>query len=61
VLVNNITFLLIKFRRIQGLEQDPFVCGIPEMIEGLVAGIPDAEKGFACYFPTSLFRAPSSN
>jgi hypothetical protein len=29
-----------------GLSQEPFVSGIPEMIDTMVANIPNAEKGF---------------
>jgi hypothetical protein len=32
------------------LKQEPFVSGIPEMIDQLVANIPNAEKGFLLYF-----------
>lgn len=38
-----------------GLLQEPFVCGVPEMIETLVAGIEGAEKGFALYFSDQPF------
>jgi hypothetical protein len=33
-----------------GLKREPFVSGIPAMIDVLVAHIKDAEKGFAAYF-----------
>jgi hypothetical protein len=33
-----------------GLKQELFVCGVPEMIELLVADIQNAEKGFTAYF-----------
>jgi hypothetical protein len=38
-----------------GLEREPFVSGIPEMIDQQVAGIPDAEKGFKMLFSASPF------
>ena len=38
-----------------GLKQEPFVCGVPEMIDVLVADIKDAEKGFAAYFSGQPF------
>ncbi len=38
-----------------GLVKEPFVCGIPEMIDFLVQDIPDAEKGFRLLFSSSEF------
>ncbi|MBN1256298.1 MAG: hypothetical protein JXA52_01185 [Planctomycetes bacterium] len=38
-----------------GLVGEPFVAGIPEMIEMLVADIPDAENGFQLFFSTKPF------
>ena len=38
-----------------GLLQEPFVLGIPEMIEELVKDIPNAESGFTLYFSASPF------
>jgi hypothetical protein len=38
-----------------GLVREPFVAGVPEMIDTLVAGIPDADKGFRLYFSASPF------
>jgi hypothetical protein len=38
-----------------GLKQEPFVMGIPEMINSLVAEIPGADDGFALYFSESPF------
>ena len=38
-----------------GLVREPFVGGVPEMIDVLVAGIPDADKGFRLYFSASPF------
>jgi hypothetical protein len=38
-----------------GLEQEPFVCGIPAMIDILVANIRDAESGFTAYFSAQRF------
>lgn len=40
---------------IVGLEQEPFVAGIPEMIDTLVANIENAEQGFALYFSADPF------
>ncbi len=37
------------------LRQEPFVSGMPEMIDLLVTGIPDAEKGFKLLFSASPF------
>ena len=39
----------------KGLLREPFVSGIPEMLDLLVAEIPDAEKGFALYFSEQPF------
>lgn len=38
-----------------GLKQEPFVFGIDEMIDRLVADLPDAAKGFRLLFSTSAF------
>jgi hypothetical protein len=38
-----------------GLEAEPFVAGIPEMIDRLVAPIEKAEEGFRCLFSASQF------
>jgi hypothetical protein len=38
-----------------GLNREPFVCGIPEMISDMVKDIPDAEKGFRLLFSTQPF------
>jgi hypothetical protein len=38
-----------------GLVQEPFVLGIPEIIEAFVKSIPDAENGFALIFSTDPF------
>lgn len=38
-----------------GLEAEPFVAGIPEMIDRLVAPLPDAENGFRCLFSAAPF------
>jgi len=38
-----------------GLEQEPFVSGVPEMIDYLVKDIPDARKGFRLIFSASPF------
>ncbi len=39
----------------RGLKQEPFVEGIPEMIDRLVADIPDAENGFRLIFSARAF------
>lgn len=38
-----------------GLVREPFVLGIPEMIDWLVADIPDADKGFRLIFSPKPF------
>ncbi|MFM7148891.1 MAG: DUF6717 family protein [Gemmataceae bacterium] len=38
-----------------GLVREPFVSGIPEMIDDLVADIPDARKGFRLLFSVGPF------
>jgi hypothetical protein len=38
-----------------GLRQEPFVAGIPEMIDGMVKDIPDADKGFRLLFSAQPF------
>ncbi len=38
-----------------GLHQEPFVAGIPEMINNLVTGIPDIRSGFRLLFSSALF------
>ena len=38
-----------------GLVREPFVAGVPEMIDMLVADIPDAEKGFRLTFSAKPF------
>jgi len=39
-----------------GLVREPFVSGIPELIDKLVKDIPDADKGFRLLFSGALFR-----
>ena len=39
-----------------GLHAEPFVKGIPGMIDWLVAGIPDAKKGFCLSFSAQPFQ-----
>jgi hypothetical protein len=39
----------------RGLLREPFVCGIPDMIDILVADIQDPDKGFALYFSDRQF------
>ena len=38
-----------------GLTREPFVSGVPEMIERLVTDIPDARKGFRLLFSATPF------
>ena len=38
-----------------GLSREPFVSGIPELIDEMVKDIPDAEKGFRLLFSTQAF------
>ena len=38
-----------------GLVREPFVAGVPEMIDHLVKDIPDADKGFRMLFSTQPF------
>lgn len=38
-----------------GLKREPFVSGIPEMIDKMVEGIPGAEKGFRLIFSAQPF------
>jgi hypothetical protein len=38
-----------------GLTQEPFVAGIPEMIDAMVASIPNAGKGFRLVFSSAPF------
>jgi len=40
-----------------GLVREPFVAGVPEMIDLLVADIPDAESGFRLLFSARPFPA----
>ena len=39
----------------RGLKQEPFVAGIPQMIDKIVADIPEAEKGFRLLFSAQPF------
>ena len=39
----------------RGLKQEPFVAGIPQMIDKLVVGIPNAEQGFRLIFSAQEF------
>lgn len=39
----------------RGLVQEPFVSGVPEMINELVQDIPDARQGFRMLFSTAPF------
>jgi len=38
-----------------GLSQEPFVSGIPEMIDTLIANMPNAEKWFRLLFASEPF------
>ena len=42
-----------------GLEQEPFISGIPEMIDKMVEKIPNADKGFRLIFSTQPFPGHS--
>jgi hypothetical protein len=39
----------------RALMREPFVSGVPEMIDALVSDIPDAERGFRLLFSSSPF------
>lgn len=39
----------------RGLDKEPFVAGIPQLIDKLVADIPDADKGFRLTFSAQEF------
>ena len=39
----------------RGLDKEPFVAGIPELIDKLVADIPDADQGFRLTFSAREF------
>ena len=39
----------------RGLDAEPFVMGIPEMIDKMVVGIPNAKQGFRLTFSTQEF------
>ena len=38
-----------------GLKREPFVAGIPEMVDEMVKSIPDADKGFRLLFSAQPF------
>lgn len=38
-----------------GLQGEPFISGVPEMIDDMVKGIPDADTGFRLIFSTQPF------
>src|SRR4051812_25140281 len=44
-----------------GLVQEPFVAGIPEMIDRLTADIPDAGKGFRLTFAAAPFPGATNH
>src|SRR5438132_939086 len=39
----------------RGLDKEPFVSGVPEMIDALVRDIPEARKGFRLTFSATPF------
>ena len=39
----------------RGLKQEPFVAGIPGMMDKLVSGVPNAEQGFRLIFSAQVF------
>ena len=39
----------------RGLVKEPFVAGIPDLIDKLVADIPDAKNGFRLLFSANAF------
>ena len=39
----------------EGLDKEPFVQGVPEMIDTLVRGIPNARNGFRLFFSSKPF------
>jgi len=43
-----------------GLKREPFVFGMPEMIDILVKDIPDARQGFKIFFSASAFPGYSA-
>jgi hypothetical protein len=43
-----------------GLEREPFVSGVPELIDKLVKDIPDADKGFRLLFSGTPFPGYTS-
>ncbi len=38
-----------------GLQREPFVSGVPQMIDDLIADVPNAENGFRMLFSASPF------
>ncbi len=42
-----------------GLVREAFVCGMGEILDALTKGIPDAERGFVCYFSASAIPGTS--
>lgn len=42
-----------------GLRREPFVVGVPAMIDALVAGLPDARRGFRMLFSAEPFPGHS--
>lgn len=39
----------------KGLDKEPFVCGIPAIIDAVVRGIPDSHRGFRLLFSAKPF------
>jgi hypothetical protein len=39
----------------KGLQREPFVCGIPEIIDLMVSGLKDPQKGFRLVFSGTTF------
>jgi Family of unknown function (DUF6717) len=46
---------------VTGLQKEPFVSGVTEMIDRLVAGIPDAEGGFRLLFSAAPFEGAQTS
>ena len=61
---SNSLFIIVPYRHARtwvfddssrGLSREPFVAGIPELIDKLVADIPNADKGFRLTFSAQEF------
>ena len=55
IVMQALGFSMIRRR---GLSAEPFVAGVPEMIDVLVQDIPARPTAFGCYFPHGPFRLP---